>query len=177
MHFELNCSFTKIKNSTYIVRENIYTRRNMIEGVIVKSLKKIPDDRGTILKMQESTDAEFKGFGEIYFSTIYPNVVKGWHLHEKATLNYAVIQGLIKLVLYDDRENSATKGELMEIYLGDQNYCLVQIPSGVWNGFKCVGEHMAIVADLIDLPHDEDIMRRMDPHHCFIKYNWKLEDR
>jgi dTDP-4-dehydrorhamnose 3,5-epimerase len=149
----------------------------MIEGVIIKTLKRIADDRGTILKMQESSDNEFKGFGEIYFSTIYPGVVKGWHLHKDAILNYAVIKGMIKLVLYDDREHSSTRGELMEVCIGDYNYCLVQIPNGVWNGFKGIGTETAIVADLINVTHNVDVMQRMDPHNSFIKYNWNLIDR
>ncbi|MCM1989305.1 dTDP-4-dehydrorhamnose 3,5-epimerase family protein [Oceanirhabdus seepicola] len=149
----------------------------MIDGVIVKTLKRIPDDRGTIFKMQESCDSEFKGFGEIYFSTIYPGVVKGWHLHENAILNYAVVKGMIKLVLFDNREGSKTKGELMELYIGDKNYCLVQIPSGVWNGFKCVGNEEAIVADLITVIHKEDVMKRMNPDNCFINYDWSLNNR
>jgi dTDP-4-dehydrorhamnose 3,5-epimerase len=53
----------------------------MIEGVIIKELLRIPDERGTIMKMQEASDSEFKGFGEVYFSTVYPGAVKGWHLH------------------------------------------------------------------------------------------------
>lgn len=149
----------------------------MIDGVVIKKLNKIPDDRGTILKMQESTDEEFKGFGEIYFSTIYPNVVKGWHLHKKAVLNYAVIKGMIKLVLFDSRENSSTTNELMEIYMGTENYCLVQIPAGVWNGFRTVGNEYAIVADLITVNHKDDEMLRMDPWKSFIKYDWNVRDR
>lgn len=150
----------------------------MIDGVIIKPLKKIPDDRGTIMKMQEATDDEFKGFGEIYFSTIYPGVVKGWHLHKNAILNYTVIKGMIKLVLFDDRENSLTKGELQEISLGDYNYCLVQIPANVWNGFKCIGNNEAIVADLITVSHKDDEMLRLNPHeNDIIKYDWSLKDR
>jgi len=150
----------------------------MIEGVIVKALRKIPDDRGTVMKMQQASDPEFKGFGEIYFSTIYPGVIKGWHLHKNAILNYAVIKGMIKLVLFDDREFSKTRGMLQEIYLGDKNYFLVQIPSNVWNGFKCVGMDEAIVADLITVIHDHDEMLRMDPHEkSIINYDWSVKDR
>lgn len=150
----------------------------MIDGVIIKPLKKIPDERGSIFKMQESSDNEFKGFGEIYFSTIYPGVVKGWHLHENAILNYAVIKGTIKLVLYDTRIDSVTNGELQEIFIGEQNYCMVQIPCMVWNGFKCVGTETAIVADLVNIPHDIDNMQRMDPHNNdIIKYDWSRKDR
>ncbi|MCX7747426.1 MAG: dTDP-4-dehydrorhamnose 3,5-epimerase family protein [Clostridia bacterium] len=150
----------------------------MIDGVIIKPLKKIPDDRGVIMKMQECCDPEFKGFGEIYFSTIYPGVVKGWHLHEEAVLNYTVVKGMIRLVLFDDREGSKTKGELQEIYMGDYNYCLVQIPAKVWNGFQCVGNEMAIVADLITVEHSKDVMKRLDPHkNDVIAFSWERKDR
>lgn len=147
----------------------------MIDGVSIKPLKKIPDERGTILHMLKKTDPEFKEFGEIYFSTVYPNVIKGWHKHKKMTLNYAVITGMIKLVLYDDREDSPTKGELMEIFTGENKYELVTIPPMVWNGYKGIGKKTAIVANCASLPHDPDEMERMDPKkNSSIKYNWDI---
>ena len=150
----------------------------MIEGVIIKPLRRIPDERGTIYKMQESTDAEFAGFGEIYFSSIYPGIVKGWHLHKTATLNYTVIVGSIKLVLFDDRESSSTRNEIQEIYIGEHNYSLIQIPPNIWNGFACVGNTMAIVADLINVPHKDDEMLRLQPHdNELIPYQWGKVDR
>lgn len=150
----------------------------MIDGVIIKPLKRIADERGYIMKMQESCDTEFNGFGEIYFSTVYPNVVKGWHLHNKAILNYAVVSGMIKLVLFDNREGSSTKGNLMELFIGEQNYVLVQIPPNVWNGFKGIGDKTAIIADLITITHEEDKMERLDPHNNdIIPYNWERKDK
>lgn len=150
----------------------------MIDGVIIKPLKQIPDERGCIIKMQESTDAEFAGFGEVYFSTVYPGVVKGWHLHEANVLNYSVVRGMIKLVLHDRREGSPTFGETQEVFLGDRNRVLVQIPAGVWNGFKGIGTEEAIVCDLTTLPHGDDVMHRHDPHdRAFIDYDWARQDR
>lgn len=150
----------------------------MIDGVVIKPLRRIVDDRGIIMKMQEASDNEYNGFGEIYFSTVYPGVVKGWHLHENAILNYAVIKGNIKLVLFDPRESSPTYQEIQEIYMGDDNYCLVQIPSDVWNAFKGIGTETAMVADLITVVHNEDIIFRMDPHNnALIQYDWKVKDR
>jgi dTDP-4-dehydrorhamnose 3,5-epimerase len=89
----------------------------MIDGVKVIPLKKIPDERGCIYHMLRNDDPLFEKFGEIYFSKIYPDVIKGWHIHTKMVLNYAVVSGMIKLVLYDDRKNSKTKGEIMEIFM------------------------------------------------------------
>lgn len=148
----------------------------MIDGVKINQLKQIPDDRGRIMHMLKVTDPNFEQFGEIYFSTVYPGVVKGWHLHKKMTLNYAVISGSIKLVLYDARRGSPTKGEIQEIYLGNSNYYLVTVPPGVINGFKGMGIGESIVANCATLPHDPLEIVRMDPASKDIPYDWSLKN-
>ncbi|HMB45879.1 MAG TPA: dTDP-4-dehydrorhamnose 3,5-epimerase family protein [Candidatus Methanoperedens sp.] len=149
----------------------------MIQGVEINPLAIIPDERGMILKMLRRDDKFFQEFGEIYFSLIYPGVVKGWHIHKEMTLNYAVISGNIKLVLYDDRDDSPTKGDIQEIYLGRENYKLVTIPPMVWNGFKGVGIESAIVANCATIPHNPDEIDRMDPFNNKIPYDWELKHR
>ncbi|WP_321419178.1 dTDP-4-dehydrorhamnose 3,5-epimerase family protein [uncultured Methanomethylovorans sp.] len=149
----------------------------MIEGVQITKLDIIPDERGMILKMLRNDDPIFQAFGEIYFSTIYPGVVKGWHIHKKMTLNYAVISGAIKLVLYDDRAGSPTKGEVQEIFLGRENYKLVTIPPMVWNGFKGIGTESAIVANCSNIPHDPEEIGRVDPFENDVPYDWGLKNR
>ncbi len=147
----------------------------MIDGVIIFPLKQIPDERGKIMHMLRADDPHFEKFGEIYFSMVYPGVVKGWHLHKRMTLNYAVIVGMIKLVLYDDREGSPTRGELMELFIGEANYVLVKIPAGIWNGFKGIGIEPAIVANCATEPHDPEEIVRMDPFTSEIPYDWGLK--
>lgn len=149
----------------------------MIEGVKVIPLKRIPDERGTIYHMLKKTDPHFTAFGEIYFSTVYPGVVKGWHRHRNMTLHYACVHGRIKLVIYDERDGSRTHGHLMELFLGPDNYCLVVIPPGLWNGFKGMGEVPSIVADLIDIPHGDADSDRIDPHENHIPYKWSVKER
>jgi len=127
------------------------------------------------MHMLRVDDPEFETFGEIYFSGVYPGVVKAWHIHKKMTLNYAVLRGMIKLVLYDDRPNSKTKGEVMEILMGDSNYVLVTIPPHVWNGFKGIGTEMAIVANCATLPHDPAEIERRDPLKNNIPYDWSVK--
>lgn len=149
----------------------------MIKGVLIKSLKQIPDERGKIMHMLRADDPHFTRFGEIYFSVVYPGVIKGWHLHTKMTLNYAVIFGMIKLVLYDARDKSTTKGELQELFIGENNYVLVQIPPGIYNGFKGIGVEPAIVANCSDIPHDPEEIIRVDPFSDHVPYDWNLKHR
>jgi dTDP-4-dehydrorhamnose 3,5-epimerase len=146
----------------------------MIQGVLVHPLRQIPDERGKIMHMLKSSDPHFEKFGEIYFSTVYPGVVKGWHIHSEMTLNYAVVFGMIKLVLYDERNDSPTRGELMELFIGDGNYSLVKVPPGVWNGFKGAGVTPSIVANCATIPHDPNEINRLDPYNNHIPYQWDI---
>lgn len=146
----------------------------MIDGVAVRPLRQIPDERGKIMHMLRADAPHFERFGEIYFSCVYPGAIKAWHIHKAMTLNYAVIVGRIKLVLYDDRETSPTRGELMELFIGDGNYALVTIPPRIWNGFKGIGTETAIVANCATLPHDPEEIERMDPFTDRIPYRWDI---
>ena len=146
----------------------------MIDGVVITPLKQIPDERGKIMHMMRADDPQFERFGEIYFSMVYPGAIKAWHLHTKMTLNYAVVSGTIKLVLYDPRPSSPTKGEVQEIFLGEQNYARVKIPPGIYNGFKGVGTTPALVANCATIPHDPAEIQRLDPFSKDIPYNWDL---
>ena len=146
----------------------------MIEGVKITPLKQILDERGKIMHMLRSTDPHFQEFGEIYFSFVHPGAVKGWHIHKRMTLNYAVPVGKVKLVLYDDRPESISRGELMEIFMGPENHCLVTIPPMVWNGTKGVGTETSVIANCATIPHDPDEIARLDPFDPKIPYDWAL---
>jgi dTDP-4-dehydrorhamnose 3,5-epimerase len=147
-----------------------------IAGVHVVPLRRIPDERGTIYHMLRRDDPHFSGFGEIYFSSVYRGVIKGWHRHQAMTLNYACIRGRIKLVLYDDREGSPTRGTIAERFLGPDDYALVVIPPGIWVGFKGLSDE-ALVANCATEPHDPADTERLDPLGPAIPYDWALRHR
>jgi len=149
----------------------------LISGVQVKPLAQIPDERGKVMHMVRRDDPDFIEFGEIYFSCVYPGAIKAWHRHTKMTLRYAVPVGRIKLVLYDDRPGSETAGEVQEIFLGPDHYFLVTIPPAIWNGFKRVGNGMALVANCASLPHDPREIQRRDPSDPSIPYDWGIRHR
>lgn len=149
----------------------------MIAGVTLTPLRQIFDERGKVMHMLREDSREFSRFGEVYFSCTYPNVVKAWHKHKEMTLNYAVIMGRIKLVLFDDRIGSATKGLVQEIFISPDNYMLVTVPPMIWNGFKCIGTEAAVLANCATLPHDPSEIERLDPNNPKIPYNWDLIHR
>jgi len=152
---------------------------NIIDGVLINAKKSIHDERGYIQHYIRCDDKEFSKFGEIYFSSIYNGTVKAWHIHTKMTLNYLCVFGMIKLVLYDDRENSPTKGLLNEFFIGEKNNQMITIPSNIWNGFKGYGEReFSIVANFTDFPHDKEEISRTFPNlnPKISEYDWSRKD-
>jgi dTDP-4-dehydrorhamnose 3,5-epimerase len=149
------------------------TDSGLIDGVRVVPLRRIPDERGTIFHMLRRTDPHFLEFGEIYFTSIYRDVIKGWHRHADMTLNYACIWGRIKLVLFDGRDGSPTAGRLTEHFLGPDDYSLVVIPPMIWTGFKGMAD-VSLVANCATHPHDPARTERLDPHGTAIPYDWAV---
>jgi dTDP-4-dehydrorhamnose 3,5-epimerase len=121
---------------------------DQIDGVWVKDLAVIPDERGRLQEILRADDDGFKKFGQVYISTTYPGVVKAWHLHKVQEDNFCCVKGMVKLVLYDSRDPSPTKGTLTEYFLGEHNPMLVRVPAGVYHGWKCISEDESIVVNI-----------------------------
>lgn len=147
----------------------------MIHGVKIIPLQQIIDERGKIMHMMKATDPHFSNFGEIYFSCAWPGTIKAWHIHQTMTINNAVIVGHAKLVMYDRRPESPTKDNLLELFIGEDNYCLVQIPPGIANGYKAYGDKLVILANCATETHRPDEMLRLDPFDNDIPYDWALK--
>jgi len=150
----------------------------MIEGVKIKNLRVIPDERGRLMEILRRDDEFFTQFGQVYMTTAYPGVVKAWHYHKKQSDNMAVIRGMMKIVLYDSRRDSKTFGEVNEIFAGEHNPVLVHIPPLVFHGFKCISTKEAVV---INTPTEmyhyrEPDEYRVDPRENDIPYDWERKD-
>jgi len=147
-----------------------------IQGVKVIPLKKIPDERGTIMHGVRS-DNILNDFGEVYFKKLYKDVVNGWHIHKTLILNYICVYGMVKLVLYDIREDSSTYKQTQEIFIGEDNYCLAHIPEGIANGMKGLFSPYSIICNVASEPHDPNIKYlRINPNSGEIPYNWTRKD-
>lgn len=150
----------------------------MIDGVIVKTLKVIPDERGWLMEMLRADDHFFQGFGQVYLTAVYPGVVKGWHYHHLQTDHFVCVRGMAKVVLYDRRDGSPTRGEVNEFFLGDRRQILLVIPPGVLHGMKGIGEETALI---VNIPthtyrYDDPDEHRVDPHSQEVPYDWARRD-
>jgi len=149
-----------------------------IEGVAVKKLKVIPDERGKLMEIIRSDDDIFGKFGQVYITTAYPGVVKAWHFHNFQDDHFTVVRGMMKVVLYDGREDSPTHGKLNEFFIGEDNQMVVKIPKRVIHGFKCISETEAMVLNLVTEPYNYENPdeHRIDPHDNNINYDWSRKD-
>ena len=147
----------------------------MIQGVLVESLKIIADPRGRVMRMIRADAPFFRQFGEIYFSMINPQVVKGWKKHLKMNQHFAVPMGNVRLVIYDDRDDSSSRGETDVIHLGLDHYQLVRVPPRVWYALGSIGDQQALVANCTDLRHDPQEAVIADLDDPRIPYDWKLD--
>ena len=147
----------------------------MIEGVEVKKLKVILDDRGRLMEILRADDDIFRKFGQVYMTTAFPGVVKAWHYHRLQSDNFTCVNGKMKLVLYDARKKSKTYGEINDFLISLENPLLVQIPPLIYHGFKCVGNTEAIVINTVTEPYDHKNPDeyRVDAYDNDIPYNWK----
>ena len=150
----------------------------MINDVKIKKLKVIPDERGRLMEMLRNDDDLYIKFGQIYLTTAYPGVVKGWHYHKKQLDNFVVVKGMMKVVLYDSRKDSSTFGEVNEFFMGEHNPILLQIPQYVFHGFKCISEEEAMVVNCPTevYTYDEPDEFRVHPHDSDIPYDWGKKD-
>ena len=150
----------------------------MIDGVKIKKLGVIPDQRGRVMEILRSDDGLFQKFGQVYVTTTYPGVVKAWHKHEKQADNIVCVAGMIKMALYDGRPGSPTHREVNELYLGVHNAVLVQVPPGIYHGWMGISLEEAVIinipTELYDRDHPDE--QRLDPHDNTIPYIWKRKD-
>ena len=150
---------------------------DLIDGVRTKRLRQIPDERGWLLEILRADEPLFRKFGQVYVSATYPGVVKAWHYHAKQVDHFACIAGMIKLVLFDTREDSPTKDRINEFFIGVQQPMLVQIPNLVYHGWKCIGTEPSLVVNIPTEPYrygDPDEYR-MEPHGR-LPYDWARKD-
>lgn len=149
----------------------------MIDGVIIKKLKVIKDERGFLMEMLRDDDDFFQKFGQVYLTVCYPGIVKAWHYHRKQNDNFTIIKGKGRIGLYDGREGSKTKGEVMEIIAGEENRVLVHIPQGVMHGFENMGNEPCYLINCVTehYNYDNPDEERIDPFDNSIPFKWNAK--
>ena len=144
-----------------------------IEGVSLRKLNQFHDERGAVYHYINKSSPEFIDFGEIYFSKINLNIIKGWKCHSNSTQNMCVPFGSLKIMLFDNRPKSSTFKKLMEVFIDDSvNYSLLTIPPGIYYSFKCVANEFTILANIIDIEHENLNSLSIPLYNEFIPYKW-----
>lgn len=151
----------------------------LIDGVEIKELKVIQTfnkekvNNGWLIDILRSTDPIKKDkdrFAQLYMTTAYPGMVKGFHWTKKKTYLFFCATSLAKLVLIDDRHGSPSYGNINEILMGEDNFKVVRIPPLVKRAFKNIGDKLLLMFNCVDIPYtpeDHDI------YDWEIDYDWE----
>ncbi|MCK6456733.1 MAG: dTDP-4-dehydrorhamnose 3,5-epimerase family protein [Phycisphaerae bacterium] len=153
-------------------------RSAVIDGVRARHARVLPDERGRLGEILRADDPWFEKFGQAYFTTTYPGVVKAWHFHKLQTDHFYCIRGTIKIGLYDARDRSPTRGEVNEIYISEHLPALVRIPPGVYHGWMCVSDVeccvINVTTECYNYANPDEF--RAPPHENDIPYSWQRKD-
>ena len=133
------------------------------------SLKKISNPLGDVWHAIKSSDSEYVGFGEAYFSFIEKGKIKGWKKHKKATLNLVVPVGEIKFFAYDE-EQGDNHSKLSSFTLSEENYFRLTVPSGIWLAFKGLKEKNMLL-NVSDYSHDPSEVEAIELENFPINLN------
>lgn len=149
----------------------------MIHGVHFKQLKVNADERGYLMEILREDDEIFERFGQVYVSLNYPGVVRAWHYHKLQNDFFAVVKGMIKVALYDARDDSPTRGVVQEVFLGERNNVVLKIPVGVLHGYKTIGYEPSLLLNFPTKTYDraQPDEYRLPWNTEEIPYDWSLK--
>ncbi len=152
---------------------------NLIQGVKIKPLKSIHDERGFLMEMLRNDDEIFEKFGQVYMTGVTKGVAKGWHYHKNQNDHFTCVYGTALVVLYDARQDSPTRGMVNEFILGSPNsekgeQILVKIPTGVFHGFTA---YECDEARIVNVPTQVYNYKEPDEYRCAwnsdeVAYKW-----
>lgn len=143
----------------------------IIPGVILTPLKKIPGNDGAVFQGLKAIEASYFGFGEAYFSFVSYNAIKPWKRHKKMTLNLIVPIGKIRFVLFDDRHGEENN-QFMNVVLSPENYQRLTVPPMVWVAFRGESEMTPnMLLNVSDLVHDPGEVDRIDLADIYYKWD------
>lgn len=129
--------------------------RALVHGVKIRDLALHTDERGTVCEM---FDPRWEWHPDplvfVYHFTIRPGWAKGWAMHQCHEDRYCLLQGEMKLVLYDARPDSPTHGLVSEIYLSEQRRQMVNVPAGVWHADENIGNKDLLVVNFPTIQYD-----------------------
>ncbi len=147
-----------------------------IEGVVVKKLTTHRDERGFFREIIRVTDDFFEeGFAQWSHSVMHPGTAKGWHFHRLQADWWYVFGGLLKVALFDMRQDSPSQGKLMELLMGDhQDACVVKIPPLVAHGCRCLSgpANLFYITSQVYDPEDEGRLPHDDPQIGYDFTKW-----
>lgn len=158
---------------------SLFTLKNrdsypLVHDVIIHPFKVNRDPRGTLTEALKTDwsdvfHPEKLPFAQMYFSQTSAGTARDidrWHYHPGGQQDrFFVIAGNIITAVYDDRNDSPTKGKLNLFYMGetpaDEGQYMVVIPQKTHHGFVVVGDKPAVLGNFPTRLYDPNEEKRV----------------
>lgn len=150
-----------------------------IAGVRVERLAGYHDNRGSLVPFMDFSKPFWsEPIVHAYEFTLRPGRIKGWGMHRRQADRYFVQTGDLRIVLYDGREGSPTKGNFCQFWFAGNGWLLLYIPPGVWHATQNWGTTLGRIVNFGTARFDtaDPDKARIDPHSSVIPFDWALRD-
>ncbi len=151
----------------------------MINDVVVKRITSYYDDRGFFAEVVKFGEDTFHEVKQTSYAETYPGIIKAFHWHKKQWDIWFPVKGHARVVLYDLRKNSRTRGQTDVFFSGEDNKMVIAIPPGVAHGYQVIGPASFGIFYHTTKPYnpkspDEQRIPFDDPH---IGFDWTIKNR
>jgi dTDP-4-dehydrorhamnose 3,5-epimerase len=140
----------------------------LIDGVAVHEVLHVPKSQGYLTEVFRADWLHGTNVtvDQVFQVVLEAGGISAWHAHERTIDRIFVNRGMMRLVLYDAREESPTRGLVNELRFGTVRPALVIIPPRVWHGIQNLASAESSVLNLVDRAYAYD-----DPDHWRVPVN------
>ncbi len=138
-------------------------RHDLIDGVQFRPCRPVPHEDGHLMEIARASWEILGGpLVQVHLTTTFAGRVRAWGVHTENTDRLFIAAGLVKIVVYDGRKDSPTRGRLNEFTLSDRNPGLLIVPPNLYHGWKNIGTTEALIINMPDRMYDYESPDALD---------------
>jgi dTDP-4-dehydrorhamnose 3,5-epimerase len=128
--------------------------RTLLHGSSVRDSHHIVTANGITTELHREDWGVIPNVRHAIHVALRPGALSAWHLHRLKTDHLLVLDGHLRVVLYDGRSDSPTHGQVDVHHVAGARPQLLVIPPDVWHGIQNLGAGAASFVNYFDVAYD-----------------------
>jgi dTDP-4-dehydrorhamnose 3,5-epimerase len=129
--------------------------RDLLDGVKTFEVKNIVTANGYTTELfRPDWGVASMPVQHVIHVSLHGGIVSAWHQHRIQTDHIFVVSGALRVVLFDGRDESPTRGELNVLNVSSVRPTLLVVPPGIWHGVKNLSASMTNFVNYFDRPYN-----------------------